>query len=236
MHVYCDRDGTICAAPQKLKLDYYYDTWSDSTNVISKEYSSLHTTLPNIVNVTVCIPQLVPDDTLVQDSLAFNVASVTNRTLNFSKPYLSDIVVTMDKDDTVDYTYSVYSWGIEFNFTGTGNVRAISCVGTTVDTSNTSTLTRRNDESVRTDGAVTRDVSADFIQTSELAALILDRIFNLSTLDKYDANVTYRGDIALSINDPIRLLGGIAPDNRYNIRRHQLTWDGALHGTADLNT
>ena len=36
MHIYCDRAGRICARPQKLHLDYYYDTWKDSTNVIEK--------------------------------------------------------------------------------------------------------------------------------------------------------------------------------------------------------
>lgn len=236
MHIYCDRDGTICAAPQKLKLDYYYDTWSDNTNVISKEYSSLYTTLPNIVTVNVHIPQVIENDSLVQDNLAFSVTATPTRTLNFSKPYISGISVDIDKDDTVSYEYKAYSWGIVFTFTGTGMVRSISCTGDSVDISNTSLLTRRNEESVRADGAVTRDVTADFIQTSELATLILDRIFNLSANDKYDATVTYRGDIALSINDPIRLLDGIAPDNRYNIRRHQLSWNGALHGTADLNT
>ena len=236
MHVYCDRDGFICAAPQRINLDFYYDVWSDSTNVISKEYSSLYTTLPNIVNVNVKMPTLVENDNLVQDNLSFDVSSMSTRVLNFSKPYLSEISVSVDKDDTVSYSYVAYSWGIEFTFTGTGTVRSINCVGTSVDTSNTSSITRRNEESIRTDGALVRNVEADFIQTSEIATIILDRIFKLSTNDKYDATVTYRGDISLSINDPILLLDGIAPDNRYNIRRHQLSWNGALSGTADLNT
>jgi len=236
MHIYCDKDGVICAAPQKLHLDHYYDTWSDSTNVISKEYGSLYTTLPNLVNVTVHIPQLVENTNLVSDNLTFNVSATPTRKLNFSNPYISDIVVTVDKDATVNYTYVVYSWGIEFFFTGAGTVRSISCTGTSLDISNTAILTRRDDNSIRLNGAVTRDVKADFIQDGSLAQIILDRIFSLSAADKYDATVTYRGDIALSINDPILLLDGIAPDNRYNIRRHQLFWNGALTGVADLNT
>lgn len=236
MHIYCDRDGSICAAPQKLKLDYYYDVWSDNTNVISKEYSSLYTTLPNIVNVKVITPNVVSGDSLVQDSLAFDIADVPTRTLNFGKPYLSDIIVTVDKDASVSYTYEVYSWGIELSFTGSGMVRSIQCVGTALDTSNTATLTHRNEDSILLNGAVTRDVAADFIQTASVANTIISRIATLSEYDKYDATVNYRGDIALSINDPILLLNGIAPDNRYNIRRHQLTWNGALTGSADLNT
>lgn len=236
MHIYCDRYGTICAAPQKLRLDSYLDTWSDSTNVISKEYSSLYTTLPNIVSVTVHNPLLISNDQLVKDTLIFDVADVPTRTLNFSRPYLADIVVSIDKDDTVSFTYEVYSWGIVLNFTGSGTVQSIVCTGTTVDISNTSVLMRKNAESIKVDGAVTREVSSDFIQTSSLATTIINRIFSLSEYDKYDASVMYRGDIALSINDPIRLLDGIAPDNRYNIRRHQLSWNGALTGTADINT
>lgn len=236
MHVYCDKDGNICAAPQRLHLDYYYDTWSDSTNVINKEYNSLYTALPNLVNVTVSIPRESADSDLVNDTLVFGVPAVSTRKLNFNKPYISDIVVTMDKDSTVDYTYEVYSWGILFNFTGTGTVRSISCKGTALDTTNTSVLTQRDETSIRLNGAIPREVKAAFIQTSSVAQLILDRIFNQADSDKYDVTVTYRGDIALTINDPILLLDGIAPDNRYNLRRNQLFWNGALTGIADLNT
>ena len=236
MHIYCDKEGTICAAPQKLRLDHYYDTWSDSTNVIDKDYTSLYTTVPNSVTVTVKIPHEEAHSTLVTDNLVFDVADVSTRILNFNKPFISDPVISVDADATVTYTYKIYSWGIEFTFAGSGNVRAISCVGTALDVSNTAVLTRKDAASIKINGAVTRNVSADFIQTSSLAALIIGRIFELSEYDKYDAKVIYRGDIALSINDPIRLLDGIAPDNRYNIRRHMLSWNGALHGSADLNT
>ena len=236
MHIYCDRDGNICAAPQKLRLDYYYDTWSDNTNVISKNYSSLHTTLPNIVNVEVKNPTMLADQQLAGDSLAFNVSTINTRTLNFSKPYVSNVVVNIDCDSTVRYTYVVYSWGIVFSFTGTGNVRSINCVGTALDISYSATLSRRDEESIHINGAIKRDIASDFIQTADHASILIERIASLSEYDKYDVDVEYRGDIALSINDPILLIGGIAPDNRYNIKRHELFWDGSLIGSAHLNT
>lgn len=236
MHIYCDRNGVINAMPQKLRLDYYYDTWADSTNVINKTYDSLYTTLPNIVNVTVNNPIVKENEQLVQDALVFSISDFPTRVLNFSKPYMSDIAVTIDCDDTVSYTYEVYSWGISISFTGSGNVRSIQCAGTVIDTSNTSVITQKDDASIRLNGSVTRNISSDFIQDSTLASLILSRLLSLSEDDKYDALVDYRGDIALTINDPIRLLNGIAPDNRYNIKRHQLFWNGALTGSAELNT
>lgn len=236
MHIYCDRNGVINAMSQKLHLDYYYDTWADSTNVINKTYDSLYTTLPNIVNVTVNNPIVKENEQLVQDALVFSISDFPTRVLNFSKPYMSDIAVTIDCDDTVSYTYEVYSWGISISFTGSGNVRSIQCVGTVIDTSNTSVITQKDDASIRLNGSVTRNISSDFIQDSTLASLILSRLLSLSEDDKYDALVDYRGDIALTINDPIRLLNGIAPDNRYNIKRHQLFWNGALTGSAELNT
>lgn len=236
MHIYCSRDGKINAAPQRLKLDYYNDVWSDSTNIIEKEYNSLYTVLPNLLNITVLNVSLAPYSELVKDEVAFDVADIKVKTLNFSAPYVSDHVVSIDSDISVTYEYEVYSWGIVINFTGSGLVRSITCVGTALDLSNTATLTVRDEESIRSNGEVTRDISAEFIQTSSLASYIADRISSLSENDKYDAEVRYRGDIALSINDPILLLDGIAPDNRYNIKRHQLLWDGGLSGTANLNT
>lgn len=236
MHIYCNREGYICAAPQRLHLDYYYDIWADNTNVIDKTYDSLYTALPNIINVTVINTKLATDTQLATDPLVFDVRQIHTRTLTFSNPYVSDIVVDIACDDTVWYTYKAYSWGIVIDFTGYGNVYSITCTGTSVDTSQSSVVSQRDTERVRIDGAITRDISADFIQTSALALYITGRILSLSETDKYDAKVNYRGDIALSINDPVLLLNGIAPDNRYNIKRHELHWNGALTGSAYLNT
>lgn len=236
MHIYCDRQGRVCAAPQRLRLDYHYDTWSNHTNVVSKTFSSLHTVVPNIVTVSVINPRVVDNEQLVSDSLVLAVNGTLEYTLNFSKPYLSNLQLTVDKDSTVSYTYKTYSWGVVFTFTGTGEVRSIVCAGTALDTSNKSTISRRDEASINSNGMVTRDVSADFIQTHSLATHIIDRLFELSDNDKYDVEVEYRGDIALSINDPIKLLDGISPDNRYNIKRHQLSWNGGLTGSAELNT
>lgn len=234
MHIYCDRQGRICAVPQKLRLDYYYDTWSDSTNVIDKSYSSLYTTLPNIINVTVVAPLLVQNEELAKDDRPFSVSGTLTRTLNFSKPYVSDLHVSVDT--TVSYSYEAYSWGIVVTFNGTGTVNSIVCTGTAIDTSNASVISNTDEESVHVNGAITRDIQSDFIQRAELASTIIGRIRSLAVYDKYDAQVNYRGDIALTINDPILLLDGIAPDNRYNIKRHQLFWNGSLIGSADLNT
>lgn len=236
MHVYCDRDGVICAAPQKLRYDYYYDTWSDSTNVISKNYSTLRTTLPNFIKVEVKQPTMKSNERLVDDTLTFNIADINVRTLNFSNPYVSDIAVTIDCDSTVQYAYTVYSWGINIYFTGTGEVRGISCVGTTLDISNTSVISKQDQASMRANGTVTREIKSDFIQTSSLAVELINRLSTLSEYDKYDVEVEYRGDISLTINDPVLLLDGIAPDNRYNIKRHTLFWNGSLRGSAYLNT
>lgn len=237
MHIYCDRKGTICAAPQKLHLEYFHDVWSGSTNVIGNPvYNSLYTALPNIVNVNVLHPVERYEDTLAQDIVELVVDGSYERVLNFTEPYLSDLSVTVDCDSSVNYTYEAYSWGISFTFTGRGVVRSIICGGTCVDTSHSDVVTKRDSESVRVNGSITRKIESDFIQTRQLADSIIDRLFSLSENDKYDVTVEYRGDIALSINDPIVLIDGIAPDNRYNIRRHRLTWNGALRGTADLNT
>lgn len=236
MHIYCDRDGKICAVPHKLHLDYYYDTWSDSTNVIEKSYSSLHTALPNTVNVTVYYPVLRKDMPLTEHSVPFTVNTTEIKLLNFNSPYIDDIKLSVDCDSTLSYSYETYSWGIIIEFKGTGIVRSILCSGTIVDTSSSYIMTKQDALSVKLDGAVTRDIKADFIQTKELATLLIDRLFSLLNTDKYDATVMYRGDISLTINDPILLRDGVAPDNRYNIMRHQLSWNGGLTGSAELNT
>lgn len=236
MHIYCDRDGRVCASAQKLNLDFYYDTWSDDTNVVDVSYDSLNTALPNIINVKVISPVILSNEELVKDSLKFNISDMSVRQLNFNKPYISDIAVTVTKDSSVQYTYKVFSWGVEIYFTGTGNVTEIVCTGTALDVTNSSLITSQDEDSIRLNGTITRNIESDFIQTVSLANYITNRLKSLSADDKYDAEVNYRGDISLTINDPVLLLNGIAPDNKYNIKRHQLTWDGSLTGSAYLNT
>lgn len=234
MHIYCDRQGRICAAPQKLRLDYYYDIWSNSTNVIDKNYSSLYTVLPNIINVSVVSPTIESRYELAKDETVFTVP--LTRTIMFDKPCIDEVNFVVDCDSTVTYTYEAYSWGAIINFAGAGQVRSVTCVGDALDTSSTNVVTETDYESVRLNGGVTRDVSSPFIQTKELANTIIGRITSLSEYDKYDASVDYRGDISLTINDPILLRDGIAPSDKYNIKRHQLFWDGGLSGSAELNT
>ncbi len=176
----------------------------------------------------------MPNEQLARDDTVF-AAGVT-RILNFNKPYLSNISVNVTCDASVTYTYEVYSWGIKITFGGTGTIQAIECRGTALDTSDTSVITQRDENSVHTNGAVTRNISSDFIQTSAHATALINRLLALSEYDKYDATVEYRGDISLSINDPIILHDGIAPIDKYNIKRHELYWNGALSGSADLNT
>lgn len=233
MHIYCDREGRIIAAPQRLHRDFFYDTWSDSTNVIDKSYSSLYTTLPNVINVSVKNIS-IELASLAKDETVFDTG--VTRILNFNKPYLSDISVDVSCDDSVIYTYEAYSWGIEITFGGSGTIYYIECTGTALNTGDTSVVTQRDETSIHLNGAVTRDISSDFIQTSEHANVLMGRLLALSEYDKYDATVDYRGDISLSINDPIILHDGIAPTDKYNIKRHELYWNGALSGSADLNT
>lgn len=236
MHIYCDRRGRICAKSQKLHLDFYYDTWSDSTNVIDKKYSSLYTALPNVINVEVKRPLIKEAEQLVKDDVPMYINTGDVKTFMFNAPYLSDAELSIDCDSTISYSYDIYSWGVSVTFVGSGEVRSVSCTGTCLDVSSSIVVTRRDAIRVLQDGAITRDVKSDFIQTNELASIIIDRIMSLSEHDKYDATVVYRGNIALTINDPILLQDGIAPDNRYNIKRHQLNWNGSLTGSADLNT
>lgn len=236
MHIYCNRQGRIVAAPQKLHLDYYYDVWSDSTNIVDKTYSSLNTVVPNHINITVLRPKVAENTELFYEEGEFNIVDIPERTINFTEPYVSGIVINIDCDASVSYAYDVYSWGMSLKFSGTGRVYSIQCLGNSLDVSNTQVITKRYEDSIRMNGVVTREIKSDFIQTTSLAGYLIQRLGELADNDKYDVDINYRGDIALSINDPILLLDSLSPTNKYNIKRHQLSWDGGLTGTANLNT
>jgi hypothetical protein len=235
LNIYCDRDGRVIAKTQRINLDYFYDTWSESDTVVETSYPTMYTALPNHIDVEVA-SVLFEDTQILNMTEAFTVVDSVEKTFTFSATYLSNLNILVDCDESLLYTYSVYSWGIVFNFYGTGEVRSITADGTTVKAEVTSMVTNRDINSIALNGTIKRTIQSNFIQSEERASYIANRITELSKQDKYDAEVTYRGDIALSIDNPVILADGIAPINKYNIVRHELHWDGGLRGTATLNT
>lgn len=235
LHIYCDRDGKVIAKTQRIHLDYLYDTWSEHENVISTSYPTLYTASPNLIEVSVMNTK-IENTQVISNVPQFNVQEYPEKTLVFSGPCVGNLNVAVECDDTVTYSYNDYSWGIIISFRGTGNVYNITATADMISVSQNTIVTNRNDNSIALNGTIKRSIQSNFIQTPERASYIADRIASLTAQDKYDAEVQYRGDIALSIDNPIVLKESIAPVNKYNIIRHELHWDGGLSGTATLNT
>lgn len=235
LHIYCDRDGKVIAKVQRIHLDYLYDTWSEHDNIISTSYPTLYTASPNLIEVSVMNTK-IENTQVISGVPQFNVQEYPEKTLVFSGPCIGNLNVAIDCDDTVTYNYEEYSWGIIISFRGTGNVYNITATADMISAEQSTIITNRDDSSIILNGTVKRSIQSNFIQTPERASYIADRIASLTAQDKYDAEVQYRGDIALSIDNPIILKESIAPVNKYNIVRHELHWDGGLSGTATLNT
>lgn len=235
MNIYCDIHGVIQAVKRREVSDVAYDEWADNTNVYSSSYPTLYTSKYNTINVKVTkVEEAV--DIAASTTTAFNIASQPTLTLISQKPIVGNVVPTVVADSTVSYTYDVHSWGVVFSFTGSGNVQSVSVSANMLNIYDGMRVTSSNAQLVQIDGPVSMDVSSDFIQSVDYAKNLADTILESASLDRYDAEVRYRGDISLSINDSIRYLNSVAPTNRFRIRSHELRWDGALSGTAKINT
>jgi hypothetical protein len=235
INIYCDRLGRIIVRQRYKYTGTKYDTWTDDTNVTSKTYPTLNTVVPN--NINVYLTQIrIQNMSISSDTSTFSVTEHNIKMITSENPIVSNFVLSITADATVAYTYQVFSWGCIITFTGTGNVTAINAAADCIEATQNTMITRKNDNDILLNGAVTTEIRSDFIQKEDFAKALAEEILADALLDIYDTDIEYRGNIALTPNDPIELLDGIAPTTNYFIKRHELSWDGSLHGKAKLNT
>ncbi len=234
IHVYCARDGRIVVSKRLSGVSSPDDVWSDATNIIDKSYPTLYTAPSNYLDVYVSHINVAEEEVLNLEDANYSVRAGETRSLTFSSPVES--IVSIDIDSTATYNYKWFSWGIQVTFTSAGVLRSAKAVGMALEINAASYIHQQNDESIDENGIIPCEIKSDFIQTTEHAMRIADYLYSRIDESVYDVEVTYRGDIALTLNSKISLPEGIAPNNLYFIKRHELYWNGALSGTARLNT
>lgn len=233
LYIYCDRAGRVVARIRSESVESVYASWSNSTNIMTTTYPTMYTDLANHIDVTVTAVTETAGEVFNYNTPVYLYAG-DSKQLQFSYPMLS--MSTIQIDSTAEIEYHVYSWGISIDALTDGVINSIVVNGVYLMLDNSQVVTRRDREAILANGAVHSTVTSDFIQSREHALRIADRLFTDTALTKYDAEITYRGDITLGIGDPVELVDGKAPDNKYFIKRHELYYNGALTGTARLNT
>lgn len=231
--IYCDRDGRIVAKYKTVQATTQDDVWSNSTNVIDTTYPTLYTAPANDIKVHVTNVTMEQGWPLDERIVNEEVAAGDVRVFTFSS-------IAYDAEpwviSTAPYTVECYSWGLIITFTGSGTFSSVEARGEILAVDNTTFVEKLNQEAILENGTVECTIQSDFIQSAQHAARILERIYDRSAASIYDAKVTYRGDIQLTLTNNIYLADGIAQSNLYSIKRHQLRWNGSLSGTAELST
>lgn len=234
VNIYCARDGSIVASRRTSGVDAPDDVWSDATNSIDKSYPTLYTAPSNYLDVYISHVSATEEEVLSLEDAGYTVRAGETRALTFSDPV--EAISSVDIDSTAAYTYEWFSWGMRITFTSDGVLNSVHVVGTALSTEAVSYIHKQNDESIEENGIISCEIKSDFIQTTEHASRLADYLYERINESIYDVEVTYRGDIALTLNNKISLPEGIAPNNLYFIKRHELYWNGALNGSARLNT
>lgn len=234
VNIYCARDGSIVASKRLSGVQSPDDVWSDATNIVSKNYPTLYTTPANYLDVYVTDVNSIEHEILRVEGVAHSVTAGDVRSFNFSGPVES--VSTLSVDSSASYEYEAYSWGIRLTFTSTGILRSIVATGEALEVKAVTSVHLQDAASIDDNGIVPCEIRSDFIQTTEHASRLANYLYGRAVDSIYDVEVDYRGDIALTLNNKISLPEGIAPNNLYFIKRHELHWNGALNGSARLNT
>jgi hypothetical protein len=234
VNIYCARDGSIVASRRLSGVQSPDDVWTDSTNVVDKSYPTLYTAPANYIDVHITRVTASEQEIFKLEGVSYAVNAGEVRVFNFSKPAerLSSVTI----DTTAAYTYEWFSWGMRVTFATAGVLAGATIVGTALDVGDVSQVHVQEDESVEENGVIPCEIKSDFIQTAEHASRIASYLYSKVPSSIYEVDVTYRGDIALTLNNKISLPEGIAPDNLYFIKRHELNWNGSLSGSARLTT
>lgn len=233
LYIYCDRVGRIIARIRPEKVDSVYASWSNSTNIMTTAYPTMYTDLANHIDVTVTAVSEKAGEALNYTTPIY-LSAGDSKQLQFSYPMLSMSDIFIDSDAEIEY--SVHGWGVSIKAVTDGVIRKVLVNGISLIPDTSQFVTRRDTASILANGAVHSVITSDFIQSREHALRIADRLFEDAALTKYDAEITYRGDLTLAIGDPVELVDGKAPDNKYFIKRHEFYYNGAMTGTARLNT
>lgn len=234
IHIYCDRNGRIVASNRNNAIQAPDDVWHDSTNVIDTSYPTLNTAPPNYIDVHVSRVVIADDDVLNVTDLNDTVHTNDVRMFNFAGP--SDTIKEVAIDATATYTYSAYSWGIRIVFTSDGILNSVHVSASKLTVDSPTVVHLQDDTSIEDNSVIPCEISSDFIQTTEHARRIASYMYDKLSSSIYDAEVQYRGDISLTLNNKVEMPDGIAPNNLYVIKRHELHWNGALTGSARLST
>lgn len=236
INLYCDREGSIVVSPRKTNFYAYVDTWSDATNVISKNYPSMYSLLPNRINVAVNSITEEDNYKLLSATDVNIVDGETTVYYSFTRPCLNVPTVSIDKDSGVEATYETYGWGLILHLEGAGELRSIEATGLSLVTY--SNLTRYSQDLTRIteDGLYQASISHDFIQTAVQAQKLSSDILQITADDNYYVDVEYLGDPVDTLDNIIKFENGIAPSDRYVMARNKLFFDGSLIGQATLIT
>lgn len=233
IYIYCDREGRVVASVKPDAHAIPSATWSDDTNIKTTTYPTMYTDLANQVEVAITTVTQESGE-LLNYTVPTRMRAGEFKHIQFNYPMLSVDTVNIEASASVEY--ELYAWGMSIRANVDCTISTVQVTGTYLSIDSSQSIARKDEESIRANGTVVSNVSSDLIQTAEHANRIVDYLFAGTALTKYDAEVTYRGDISLTIGDPIELLNGRAPINSYFIKRHELYFNGALTGTARLST
>lgn len=233
--IYCDRDGKVIAKAKTFAPSTSVDTWDDSTNIIDKKYPTLYTESINTVDVTVTSVTIAEMQVVLYET-PITISGTVRKLFTFSNSAVDNIQWDIDVSGSVTFDITEYGWGADITFYGTGFVNFVHCIANAILVDSNLIVTKDKPEAVAVNGSIPIDIHSDFIQTEERAAEIADIVLQYADDMRYRAEVTYRGNIAVSCNDTIRMTSGIAPSSDlYTLLRHELYWSGTLAGKAILN-
>jgi hypothetical protein len=129
-----------------------------------------------------------------------------------------------------------YAWGMNLTFQNTssqiGSVNTIAVDGVPLVTKGVISVISEDSLSVIEDGRSRVTIDCPFVQTVEYAKSLADEVLHAYSNERQNVTVDARGDIGLTVGDPIDVQTEYNTD-LYTIFRQDITWDGALSAKID---
>ncbi|RKD22460.1 hypothetical protein SAMN02745883_00685 [Caminicella sporogenes DSM 14501] len=239
--MYCDHNGRIVIDNILNAKEYVTEFTEDS--YIDVNYPQAYKSSYNYVEVEYINYALEERQEIYNEDMSEIIKP------NTSKQFIcrfNNIPCDEIQDPTIDginlkvIETKKYAWGCIVTIKNIGStdsiLRNINIQGRPLKEQNRGVVVAKDENSVLIEGEIRAPkISSPFIQTREYAKYLAETLLRIYSNAKYDAQLNARGDIAVQLENQVKLIDSIEGINDYyKIIRQSVKWDGVFHSDITL--
>lgn len=234
--IYCDHNGRIVVDNILNAKEYVTDFTEDS--YMDVNYPQAYKSSYNYVEVEYINYSLEDQQEIYNEDMSEIIEPNTSKQFicrfnNVPCDEIQDPTIIGTNLEVIDT--KKYAWGCIVTIQNIGSTDStltnINIQGRPLKEQSRSVVVAKDENSILLEGEIRAPkISSPFIQTREYAKYLADTLLSIYLNAKYDAQLNARGDIAVQLENQVKLIDPIEGVNDYyKIIRQSAKWNGAFH-------